>query len=205
MGNFLDWYYRYVQKNDDNHIINNIENKILFRRGLKNYFNLHITGDDIMDMDNIYTVTYFDEPILNNEALHYLLEKKGNIISVIGADNYIINNGDHFSSCTVADIGDDYTLSELVTTFFNNNDKVWVKGTFEKTDNLLWIQQTVVDYLEELNKVTLKNDEISFLKKEKLYNMLYSCMQAMYDYFNNDYKEKDIEIKIDYSKLFENK
>lgn len=157
-------------------------------------------------MDNrIYHIAYFDGPMLNDEALHYLLENEGNIISAGGYDNYIINKGDHFSSCTVADIGDNYTLSELVTTFFNNDGNLWFKGTFEKTDNLKWIQHSVVYYLEALNKVALKNDEISFLKKEELYNMLYIHMKAMYAYFNKDYKELDIEVKINHSEPFENK
>lgn len=42
MGNFFHWYYLYVQKNEDNHIINNIINKSLFIQGLNKYFNLHL-------------------------------------------------------------------------------------------------------------------------------------------------------------------
>lgn len=203
MGKFLNWYYKNVQKNDDNHIINNIGNKILFLQGLKKYFNITLIKEEDI-MDNIYTVTYFDEPMLDNEAFHYLLEKEGNIISAGGSANYIINKGDHFSSCTVADIGDNYTLSELATTFFNN-DKVWFKGTFEKTDNLKEIQQSVVDVMEKVNEVALKNEEISFLKKEELYDMLLFHMKAMYHYFNNDCKNLTIDVNIGNSEHSENK
>lgn len=47
MGNFLNWYYKNVQKNDDNHIINNTENKTMFLKGLKKFFNININGDDL--------------------------------------------------------------------------------------------------------------------------------------------------------------
>lgn len=50
MGKFLNWYYKNVQKNEDNQIINNIGNKILFLQGLKKYFNITlIKEEDIMD------------------------------------------------------------------------------------------------------------------------------------------------------------
>lgn len=47
ISNFLNWYYKGVQKNEDNQIINTPENKTRFIRGLKNYFNININGDDL--------------------------------------------------------------------------------------------------------------------------------------------------------------
>lgn len=47
MGNFLNWYYRNVQKNDDNQILNTPENKTRFIHGLKEFFNININGDDL--------------------------------------------------------------------------------------------------------------------------------------------------------------
>lgn len=203
MGDFLNWYYRYVQKNEENHIINNSGNKSLFIQGLNEYFNLHITRDDKMDIVN--DITYFEAPMDNIKAMHYLLAKTGNILSAVGDDNYLINNGDYFTSCTDADIGEDYALTELVPTFFSNKDNLWVEGKFEKTDNLKEIQQSVVDYLGKLNKVVLKNDENSFFKKEELYDMLLFHMTAMYHYFNNDCKNLTIDVNIGNSEHSENK
>lgn len=155
-------------------------------------------------MDILDNIAYFDEPLRDNEALQYLLENTGNIISAGGDDNYIINNGAYFTRCIGGDIEYKYTLSELVSTFFNNRN-VWFKGKFKKTDILNEIQQSVVDIMEKLNKIALKNEEISFLKKEELYNMLYIHMKAMYYYFNKDYEDVKIELKIDHSEPSENK
>lgn len=153
-------------------------------------------------MDIMCAINYLDEPMDNNEALRYLLENKGNIISG-GYGHYIINNGDYFSNW-VSEDENKYTLSELVITFFNNKNYVWVKGKLKETDNLKEIQQSVVNVMEKLNKVALKNEEISFLKKEELYNMLLFHMKAMYYYFHKDYKEVEIEVKIDHSEPYEN-
>lgn len=155
-------------------------------------------------MNILCDITYLDEPMDNDDALLYLLENKGNIISM-GDGIYIINRGDHFASCFMEDIEHKHTLLELFFILFNNKDCVWFKGKLKKTDNLKEIQQTVVEYLEELNKVALKNDEISFLKKEELYDMLLFHMKAMYHYFNNDCKNLTIDVNIGNSKHSENK
>lgn len=47
IAHFLVWYFKNVQKNDDNQLINTTENKTRFIRGLKNYFNININGDDL--------------------------------------------------------------------------------------------------------------------------------------------------------------
>lgn len=154
-------------------------------------------------MDIMCAINYLDEPMDNNEALHYLLENTGNIIS-IGYGTYIINRGDYFASCFMDDTETKLTLLDLVFIFFNNEDYVWVKGKLKKTDNLKEIQQSVVDYLEELNKVALKNEELSFLKKEELYDMLLFHMIAMYHYFNNDCKNLTIDVNMGNSKHSEN-
>lgn len=49
IDNFLDGYDLCVQKNEDNYIINNSGNKLLFIQGLNEYFNLHINGDDLLE------------------------------------------------------------------------------------------------------------------------------------------------------------
>lgn len=126
MDNFLNWYYRYVQKNEDNYIINNIGNKSLFIQGLNEYFNLHISKYDKMGI--ITDRSYFEAPMDNVAAMHYLLLEKGNIIIAVGDDNSLINNGDYFTNYTFDGIGEDYALHELVPTFFSNKDNLWVKG-----------------------------------------------------------------------------
>lgn len=152
----------------------------------------------------MYDITYLDEPMDNDDALLYLLENKGNIISM-GYGTYIINRGDHFASCFMEDIEHKLTPLELFFILFNNEDSVWVKGKLKKTDNLKEIQQSVIDVMEKVNEVALKNDEISFLKKEELYDMLLFHMKAMYHYFNNDCKNLKIDVNIGNSKHSENK
>lgn len=155
-------------------------------------------------MNRLCDITYLDEPMDNDDALLYLLENKGNIISM-GYGTYIINRGDHFASCFMEDIEHKHTLLELFFIFFNNEDYVWVKGKLKKTDKLKEIQQSVVNVMEKVNEVALKNEEISFLKKEELYDMLLFHMKAMYHYFNNDCKNLTIDVNIGNSKHSENK
>lgn len=152
----------------------------------------------------MYDITYLDEPMDNDDALLYLLENKGNIISM-GYGTYIINKGDHFASCFMEDIKHKLTPLELFFILFNNEDSVWVKGKLKKTDKLKEIQQSVVDVMEKVNEVALKNEEISFLKKEELYDMLLFHMKAMYHYFNNDCKNLTIDVNIGNSEHSENK
>ena len=148
-------------------------------------------------------VTYYDAPLKNQEALQYLLSKKGNIIGNIHmTDDYIIHDDtDKKAPFTHIDpecVDVKYSLSELVTELFNpddDNNPVWFKGKRTQphvnVDNLILQLNQQIRHLNRLCEISTK---ISLEEKEKTYKILYNLCNDLIYLFDGTYSELTVNI-----------